>query len=56
MVAFVRSLLLILVSTLVSAEHKADQLIECLDGVSGLDVVLPPDKKAYKNATSVWEL
>jgi len=56
MVAFVRSLLLILVSTLVSADHKADQLIECLDGVSGLDVVLPSDKKAYKNATSVWEL
>ena len=61
MVAFVRSLLLILVSSLVStllvsADHKADQLIECLDGVSGLDVVLPSDKKAYKNATSVWEL
>ena len=42
----------------IATTPKADMqgLVSCLERIGGLDVVLPSDKSAYKNDTSVWEL
>lgn len=43
-------------TTPVQADHKEGLLVDCLQQIPKLDVVLPSDRRAYKNATSVWEL